>query len=101
MNYSNMSKQEIAELYDRFKKFVSDSEDREFELLTLVIAISSIREDKGLYSYIPSDSVIKKALYMFRLVISKGNVDSGEEAVSLLKDCIDIGELAKAFKDMD
>jgi hypothetical protein len=101
MDYSNMTEQEIAELYERFEKFVSDSEDKQFELLTLVTAISSIRADKGLYSYIPSDSVIEKALYIFRLIISKSNVDNTEEAVDLMKDCIDIGELAKAFKDMD
>lgn len=59
MNYSNMTEQEFDELYDRFKKFVADSEGIKFELLTLATAIS------------------------------------------LMEDCIDIGELAKAFKDMD
>ena len=101
MNYSNMTEQEIDELYDRFKKFVADSEGIQFELLTLATAISSIREDKGLYSYIPSEQVVGKALYIFRLIISKSNVGSAEEAVDLMKDCINIGELAKAFKDMD
>lgn len=101
MNYSDMTEQEIAKLCKRFKKFVSDSEGKQFELITLVTAISSIRADKGLYSYIPSDSVVKKALHIFRLIFSKSNVDSAEEAVDLMKDCINIGELAKALKDMD